>query len=91
MKVRSFIDADPEFTAISLVFIEVRGREHKKFLRWCLDNEIYSERGGGGGMGREASYYRPEVAEKVLAWLKENGATRTEEIPSWEPIVENKE
>lgn len=84
MRVKSFIDADPEYTETTLVFIEVRGRITKDFHRWALDNDVFHERAGGtAGIGRTSSYYTPENAEKVLAWLTEQGATKTDEVPSW--------
>lgn len=84
MRYRNFSKADPEFTYQLLVFIEIRGRIVKEFLRWSMENSIFFERpGGASGMGRTSGYYRQDTAHEILAWLEEQGAERTVDIPSW--------
>lgn len=57
----------------------------QRFNQWTLDEEVYSLNinggysGGGGYMG----FYTPEDAEKVQAWLLENGVVNDDD-KTWE-------
>ncbi len=52
----------------------------KRFLRWSLDSKIYSVvPAGHSGGGSYLGFYEPKDAEKVRAWLLENGAIEDDE------------
>ena len=46
-----------------------------RFLRWCVDHEVYSAvHAGHSGGGSYAGAFTPADAERVLAWLRAEGA-----------------
>jgi hypothetical protein len=57
-----------------------RDDEHlvRDLQKWELDNQIYSFHTPTVGAGSMMSYYEPEDAEKVIAWLEKNNKRKLE-------------
>lgn len=45
-----------------------------KFMRWILDEGLDAFRGGSHGPTGYVGWFYPKDAERIRAWLKENGA-----------------
>lgn len=44
-----------------------------RFLRWCLDEQIYAMRGGSVGPSGMVQFYPLIHKEKILRWLRAEG------------------
>ena len=51
----------------------VRSEIALKFMRWVVDEEIDGFRGGSHGPEGYVGWFYPKEAEKIRAWLVENG------------------
>lgn len=67
-------NADPDVTKEGYLPSGPAADLAHEFLKWTMDQKIYSPvRAGMGGGGMHESCYFETDAEKVLAWWKEHG------------------
>lgn len=93
MKLRAYrITGSAMFDAVPLVHIRVQETTDThglvgRLLGWMLTERIYSayRTGGATGGGFMSHHFEPADAEKIVAWLKENGAVEGISDPDGDP------
>lgn len=51
-----------------------------KFHKWLRENKIYSYHNGRSGLGHDVSFFFKKDAEKIIAWLKEQGVVQVQKV-----------